>query len=309
MRATVVVPVRGGDPHIAANLEATWVAAQRAGVAVYIVDNGMAPPVRDAVAANGAMELLQCDTVGSYPARNVGVATALRSGCDAILFTDADCRPRPGWPGHLLDLLRSADAVTSVAAPWDDSALGLGAAADYRVRLSQWAGCELRCGAPIGTLDTRAAAVRAEVFHRRLFDTRLRFAGDALFGRTARAAGARVIGCHHEVLRHDPPQTWSAELRKYRRIAACLVDDLRALSRREVLQLLPEHAHLLLPPPSDTLATARRQLAAAADDLDPADPDRAAALYRAVREFGWRSGWIYGHWRRAQNTNQSRRSE
>lgn len=293
-----MVPVRGGDRDTAPALRAIGAAARAAGARFVVVDNGIVPVARDGLAGTGA-EVVPCATVGSYAARNAGVAAALRERPDAILFTDADCRPGPDWPAHLLDLLHRADVVTATAAPRADRPLGAGAAADYRDRLAAWSGGAVCCGEPVNTMDTRAAAVRADLFRDRGFDTRLRFAGDAVFGRTARAAGARVVGCHHAVLSHDPPRSWSGELRKYRHIAASLVDDLRAIPRREVLRLLPEHAHLLLPPPPSAVAGARERLARAVRAFDRTDPGRATSLYRAVRELGWTLGWARRHGERA----------
>jgi len=306
VKAVTVVPVRGGDLHTADNLRAIGIAALRAGAGMIVVDNGMVHEVRNAVSKDGIAEIIECATVGSYAARNAGVATALRQGHDAILFTDADCQPQGNWPTHLLDLLRSVDVVTTVAAPRPVSPFALGANLDYRERLAEWAGGSLCCGAPIATMDTRAAAVRADVFNNGLFDTRLRFGSDAVFGRSARAAGAKVVGCHHEILSHDPPHSWSVELHKYRRIAANLVDDLRAIPRRDVLRLVPEHAHLLLPPPADVLSAAWKHLDEIAQATDPADPNWAVALYQAVRRLGWHAGWVARHEERARLYNSQR---
>lgn len=306
MNAAVIVPVRGGDRDTVPALRAIGAAARAAGARFVVVDNGIAPEVRRGLGGIGA-EVVACATVGSYAARNVGVAAALHEGTDAVLFTDADCHPEPGWPGHLLDLLCVADVVTATAAPREVGPLGVGAATDYRERLADWSGGAVRCGEPVNTMDTRAAAVRADLLRDRRFDTRLRFAGDAVFGRTARAAGARVVGCPHGVLSHDPPRSWSGELRKYRDVAASLVDDLRAIPRREVLRLLPEHAHLLLPPPPSAVAGARERMAGAVRAFDRDDSSRAAALYRAVRELGWTLGWLHRHRERAGGEDQPRR--
>src|SRR6202020_1898703 len=123
-------------------------------------------------------------------------------------------------------------------------------------RLAGAAGAPIRCGAAIGTMDTRACVVRANVLRSARFDERLRFAGDALFGRNAIADGHRVVGCHHDILVHDSPASWAGELRKYPGIAPALVEDLRPLQRPEVLRFLPEHAHLLLPPRPGSLESA-----------------------------------------------------
>lgn len=282
MRAAVVVPVRGGDAGTAGNLRA--IAA--AGLPTIVVDNGVAV----SLAGVPGVEVVHCPVPGSYHARNAGVAAALRHHVDAVLFTDADCLPAAGWPAHLLEHLATADIVTAVAPPRPESLLALGAAADYRTRFTSWAGGPVRCGVPITTMDTRACAVRAEVLAESRFDTRLRFAGDALFGRTAAERGRRLVGCHHPVLSHDPPRSWTGELAKYHHIAAALAADLRALPRRDVLRLLPEHAHLLLPARFDRRADEQR-LRDAAGSAHPDDTASAERLYAAVRTLGWHLGW------------------
>jgi hypothetical protein len=308
MNAAVVVPVRGADPATLANLRATARAGRRAAARILLVDNGMAAPLRAAVAAEALADIVECPTVGSYPARNAGLRRALRDGNDPILFTDADCRPHDGWPEHLIELLGGADIATTVAAPRPVSLIGRGAHADYRARLTRWAGSDIRCGAPMGTMDTRACAVRAEVFAGGLFGEELTFAGDAVFGRRARRAGYRVVGCSHTIMSHDPPATWAGEFAKYRRIAATLVDDLRALPRRDVLHLLPEHAHLLLAPPDGLLRERRRRLAAATRD-PAADEPAAEALYVAVRELAWVRGWQQRHAGRVRDDTRPARRE
>ncbi|HEV2889852.1 MAG TPA: glycosyltransferase [Frankiaceae bacterium] len=283
MTAAVVVPVRGGDRRTARNLRALTSAARAAGVRPYVVDNGAARVVRASLGPG--VTVVPCATPGSYAARNAGVDAALSEGCDVVLFTDSDCRPLHDWPAHLLDVCSRHDVVTSVAPPTGRSALARGARADYLARLSAWSGREPRCEEPLGTVDTRACAVRAEVLAAVRFDERLRHAGDAVFGRTARDAGYSVVGCHHACLAHDPPRSWLGEYRKYRAVATALAADLRALPRRDVLRLLPEQAHLLLPlRAGERRAAARRAFAAVARLAG------AATVYTAVRELAWTEG-------------------
>ena len=105
---SVIVPVhRHWDliPDLLAALGAQTLDAER--FEILIVDNdGAAPDL--ATAPNARM--LACPAPGSYAARNAGVAAARGSW---FAFTDADCRPAPGWltalvaaaaetPGHLL---------------------------------------------------------------------------------------------------------------------------------------------------------------------------------------------------------------
>lgn len=300
MTPAVIVPVRGGDRAIQSNLAAIASAAAGARVRAYIVDNGMPGWLRRSVAALEGVLIVDCPAPGSYRARNAGVEAALAAKHDVLLFTDADCRPEAGWPGHLLALAGQADMAVSLAAPRPEGALGSGAHDDYRQRLAAWAGGELVCGHPIRTLDTRACVIRAVVFSEQRFDDTLSFAADAVFGRHARARGLTLIGCHHPVLSHDPPRSWRREYGKYQRIARTLTEQLRASPRRDVLRLLPEHAHLLLPPPHGRLTASRRAVASALLAAVSRRPGWQARLYRAVRELAWVSGWSWqDHRRRA----------
>ena len=105
---SVVVPVYRHwalAPDLVAALAAQSLEADR--FEILIVDNdGAAPDL--ALPANA--RILACAAPGSYAARNAGVAAARGA---LIAFTDADCRPEPGWlaalaaaaaetPGHLL---------------------------------------------------------------------------------------------------------------------------------------------------------------------------------------------------------------
>lgn len=305
-QAAVIVPVRGDGQDIASNLCMIVTAAAAEGAVTFVVDNGAGPTVRRVLDGLHGLELLVCSRPGSYRARNVGVRAALSSGCDPILFTDADCRPENRWPRHLVELVQRADIAVTVAAPRPDSVLGRGAEWDYRRRLALWAGGQLRCGRPVATMDTRAAAVAAHVFGDGLFTERLHFAGDAVFGRAALRRGYTVVGCDHTVLSHDPPTQWWTEYRKYRVIAATLVDELRDWPRADVLALLPEHAHLLLPPPANGVRDAKAELSAARRELDPASPESAGRLYAALRTLGWSLGWRDGHLERQRIATDAR---
>lgn len=289
MSAGVVIPVRGGDRRIAANLAAFHQAARAAGLHTYVVDNGAAKAVRSSLVPCPDLTVVRCEVPGSYAARNAGVAAALAGDCDVVLLADADCRPLAAWPRHLLDACERHDVVTSVAPPGGRSFLARGARADYLTRLYAWAGGEPRCGEAIGTVDTRACAVRRAVFDAQRFDLRLRYAADAVFGRRARALGFSVVGCHHDCVAHDPPRSWRGEYRKYRAVAGELRADLRALPRRDVLAVLPEQAHLLLPlrPGARRAALGGVLVTAVRAVLRSAGP---GDMYAAVREWAWTEG-------------------
>jgi glycosyltransferase involved in cell wall biosynthesis len=289
--AAVIVPVRGGDRATQANLNVIATAAAAANVHTYVVDNGTSRWLLRPLAESGRVTVIECPVPGSYQARNAGVRAALGNEHDVLLFTDADCRPEPTWPTHLLALAEQADMAVSLAAPRPIGVLGTGAHYDYCKRLSAWAGGRLVCGGAIHTLDTRACVIRSEVFAAQRFNETLSFAADAVLGRSALASGRTLIGCDHPVLSHDPPRSWRGEYAKYVRIARTLTRQLRSWPRRDVLQLLPEHAHLLLPPRVEWIAASRLAVADALVLALSRKPGWQTELYRAVRELAWMRGW------------------
>lgn len=106
---SVIVPVRNGAKVLPALLDA--LAAQEGGfdVQVIIVDNGSTDGTREVVEAHPIGAIVASEPkAGSYRARNAGakVATA-----PVLAFTDADCRPKPGWLAAGLEAIKHTDLV------------------------------------------------------------------------------------------------------------------------------------------------------------------------------------------------------
>lgn len=291
--AAVIVPVRGGNARNLQNLKLIIDAADAYGALPIIVDNGISPFIKQQLLLDGRAMIPFVEKVGSYAARNVGVQVAREAGAEVLLFTDSDCVPVTDWPSHIIRHCKDAEAVVSVCAPVPVGKLGSGAHEDYVTRLTAWAGGPVRCGASINTVDTRAAAIRAEVFETVKFDERLRIAGDALFGRKLSSLGGKIVGCHFPCLKHDPPASWGREFLKYARIAAMLQSDLRGYPRNEVYRFLPEHAPMRFPPQSKDVVKALTQLPKQL--LIEGDEGR----YRAWREIAWKLG-RQANWSRLQ---------
>ena len=94
LRFSVIVPVYGQwefVPALIAAIERQTFPAER--FQLILVDNGtpgFAPPGR--LPANAG--IIDCREPGSYAARDDGAHAALG---EILVFTDADCRPHPGW--------------------------------------------------------------------------------------------------------------------------------------------------------------------------------------------------------------------
>jgi GT2 family glycosyltransferase len=199
--ASVVVPVKNGARSLPGLLDA--LAEQTfPGLEVLVVDNGSTDGTQDVAAAHAAVtRVLHEPAPGSYAARNAGVAQATG---DAVLFTDADCRPVPGWAAALVAALDDPEPALAAGpvvlrsdarSPWR-RAWG---AYDRAVYLDQQRWVELH-----GQAATANLAVRRELLLARGgFDATLRSGGDHEFTGAATRDGHR-IGWAPEAVVHHP---------------------------------------------------------------------------------------------------------
>jgi GT2 family glycosyltransferase len=109
----VVIPAFLSRPHEPAQLArcAAAVLAQPDVGRLVVVDDGSPlglPPLPE-----GAEVIRQPANGGPAAARNAGIERALRLGATAILFTDVDCIPDPGWAGALVGFLASGAHVAA----------------------------------------------------------------------------------------------------------------------------------------------------------------------------------------------------
>lgn len=178
---------------------------------VIVVDNdpGSAEP-RPALPA--WVTRINCGTPGSYAARNAGAAVARGA---LLVFTDADCRPRPGW----LATLRRAteqDPERLLAGPID---------VPLPANPNRWQVFDAIRGIPQhrfiahGYAATANLALPAALF-RRLggFDPGRMSGGDAEFCRRAGAQGYRLQLVPDAVVDHPPRDSLTALATQARRI-------------------------------------------------------------------------------------------
>lgn len=122
-QVTVVIPVRDAAELLGPCLDA--VLADAAGAPVVVVDDGSTDGSAELAAERGA-EVLHREAGGPYRARNAGWRS---TDTDLVVFTDARCRPHPGW---LRGLARALDDPAVAIAGGDVVALsGPGPAQRY----------------------------------------------------------------------------------------------------------------------------------------------------------------------------------
>ena len=207
---TVIVPVyRHWEliPGLLAGLAAQSLAADR--FEVLLVDNDPAtpPPPLD---LPGNARILPCPRAGSYAARNAGAAAARGA---LLAFTDADCRPEPGW---LTALAAADDGATLLAGP---------VAVDAGPDPSRYALYDSIRGIPqaryvrLGYAATANLAIPAVLLQAvGGFDHRRFSGGDAALCRAAGARGHGIRLVDAAVVHHPPRDSWTELATKARRV-------------------------------------------------------------------------------------------
>lgn len=159
--------------------------------------------------------LLHCPVPGSYAARNVGVRAARSM---RLVFTDADCRPRPQWLASLIAVAtESADRVLVAGGmlmePADWSAMTRSELFDVVMGLPQ--DRYVRRGYAV----TANLLVPAQAFTEvGLFDEARFSGGDAEFCRRAGAHGWTLQYCASAEVLHPARRSWQEICIKQRRI-------------------------------------------------------------------------------------------
>lgn len=214
-RISVIVPVYRHWELVPGLLAA--LAAQRldpAAFEVLLVDNAPDEP-RPALDLPDRARVLPCAAPGSYAARNAGIAAARGA---LLAFTDADCRPGPGW----LAALDAAAVAPATAGKLLAGPVRMTGAGDPP---NPYEAYELIRGIPQeryvrhGYAATANLAVPAAVFAALGgFDAARRSGGDAAFCRRARFAGRRLALVADAVVTHPARATWAALATKARRV-------------------------------------------------------------------------------------------
>jgi glycosyltransferase involved in cell wall biosynthesis len=193
---SVIVPAHDAAATIGRTLAA--LAAQRfdGEFEVVVVDDASSDATAGLAERAGARVVRRARRGGPAAARNAGVAAARAL---LLAFTDADCGPAPAWLAAGTAALRDADLVTGPIEPAPGVAVG---PFDRTLRVTGPSPL-FECA---NLFVTRAVFERAGGFERVRGVDAGHFGEDALFGRRARRAGARVAYSpgalvHHAVFR------------------------------------------------------------------------------------------------------------
>ena len=228
MQVTVVIPARDAAEVLPSALDALAAQDYAQRWEIVVVDNGSRDGTGEVAAAHSLRPRVLRRERGGGPgaARNDGVAAAAG---DVIAFTDADCRPAPGWLSAGVRALEDADLVQGAVESMPGVHVG---PFDHTVRI----------GAEYGLYETANLFVRRSWFERAggfedWLDTGdgRPFGEDAWFAWRLRRAGGRTAFCagalvHHEVF----PGDWREYLRERRRdgwfaLLAARVPELRTM--------------------------------------------------------------------------------
>jgi glycosyltransferase involved in cell wall biosynthesis len=92
--AVAVVLCTRDRPELLADALPALVAARDAGADVVVVDSASRGPETRELTEQAGLRLVRCERPGASHARNAGT---LATSAPVLVFTDDDCRPRPGW--------------------------------------------------------------------------------------------------------------------------------------------------------------------------------------------------------------------
>lgn len=209
---SVIVPVYRQWAELPALIAALAVQqAPGCAVEILIVDNDPDPSPPRPVLPSGA-RYLRCAAPGSYAARNAGAAQARGA---LLAFTDADCRPHPGWLAALCQAARQSPACL-LAGPVE---IAMPPAPNDWEIFDAVRGIPQALFIAHGYAANANLAVPADVF-RALggFDAKRLSGGDAEFCRRAGAAGHPLVLVPDAVVDHPARDSFAALATKARRI-------------------------------------------------------------------------------------------
>lgn len=212
---------------------------------ILLVNNeDTAPPALPDAASGTGPRVIPCPTPGSYAARNAGAAVARG---DWLAFTDADCRPDPGW----LAALAAALSETPLLLAGPIRMIEPAAPNPFEI-YDLFRGIPQAAYVARGYAATANLALPRSLFHRLDgFDARRFSGGDAEFCRRAGARGYKLTLVPAATVAHPCRSSWAEIATKARRTKGGQVAA-GPLPRRLAWTL-----RTLMPPLRDSLAYLR----------------------------------------------------
>lgn len=210
----VIVPVRDGAATIATLLDA--LADQTIPHRVVVVDNASTDATAEVARAYPSRPtVVHEDRPGSYAARNRGLTE--RGGAEVVAFTDADCRPDPGWlEAAVAHLQGGADLVGGRVVPDATPDPTVWERYDRGIYLDQQLNVETD-----GFAATANLVVRGEVIDAiGPFDGSLRSSGDRMWTELAVRHGFDLVYADDAVVHHQPRTTAGEIWRLFWRLGA-----------------------------------------------------------------------------------------
>lgn len=191
-------------------------------VEIIVVDNASSQDLRTALPADSRFQLIYEPRRGSYAARNAGVAHATG---EILVFTDADCLPRPDW---------LSAGVRTLLGPRRPDAVG-GAISLVLGKARSMSGAELYDAiegfpqehfvAHYPFAATANVFVRADTFAAvGPFDVALASGGDREWGMRLAKSGRTWTYAPDAVVEHPSRATWKELTRKSARVARGVSD-------------------------------------------------------------------------------------
>ncbi|MFP5219530.1 MAG: glycosyltransferase family 2 protein [Actinomycetes bacterium] len=211
---TVVVPVLDGAHLLTGCLDALAAQDDAPRYEVVVVDNGSTDGSADVARRHPVVDRVLVEPVpGSYAARNAGAGTARGR---VLAFTDADCRPHPGWLRAGVDALVAADAAGGDVRAVLATAPTVWERYDRAVYLDQARAVRDERYAATANLFVHASAFAAAG----PFDARLRSSGDLEWGQRAAVRGLTLVHAPAAVVDHVARRTARDTWRLHRRLGA-----------------------------------------------------------------------------------------
>jgi cellulose synthase/poly-beta-1,6-N-acetylglucosamine synthase-like glycosyltransferase len=210
---SVVIPVYNDPEGLGECLHALSAQTYREFEAI-VVDNGSKDWDDAMVASFPFVRVVREPRPGSYNARNTGVQVS-RGGL--LAFTDADCRPRPGWLAGAVSYLQSNPEVDAIGGGIElVGASGASAAVCFE---RVFAFRQQRYVSDYGFAFTANMITRRSVFERvGPFDGSVKSGGDRDWGQRLQLLGGRLEFVEGAIVEHPARATLRALVQKRRRL-------------------------------------------------------------------------------------------